>query len=65
MPFCVKPDHTTIGLGLFIDLVEIMQFSKSLQFLVSPWIERYALAFLRGMISPARIEPPEHPAVIV
>jgi hypothetical protein len=46
MPFCVEPDHPTVGFGLFIDLAEIMQFSKVLQAAMAPGIERYSLAFL-------------------
>ncbi len=46
MPFCVEPDHLAVGLGLFIDLAEIMQFSEILQATMAPGIEWYSLAFL-------------------
>lgn len=45
MPFCIEPDHATVGLGLLIVLVEVMKSSKILEPPMVPGIERDTLAF--------------------
>lgn len=64
MPFGIESDHFTVGFGLFVGLPEIVQSGEILQARERPRIERYALAFLRCVISTSRIETPVHAATV-